>query len=537
MYKYIFLALSITQVLAEVIVETKLGHVKGTVMLSRDGRKFDAFLALPYAKPPVGELRFQVDPLPYTERWNETYDATQKSPICPQLVPSGKVIGSEDCLYLNLYVPQGTFQETLPVWVYIYGGRRVSGSASVDKLGPHYIMDKPVVFITMTYRVNLLGYLSTEDDVISGNFGLKDEVMVLRWIQEHITSFGGDPNNVTLSGGSSGAIDVSLHLCSPLSKGLFHRAISQSGHPLKEVMAPGSARKLSWITADLMGCKSIKKSEELLKCLQKVPVENLIKNLQNDERTAIPPPKFHPVIEHKNAKIKFLVNEPLFELRKSHNVPWLLGINHDEGSIGTIALFPKPYRDSLEKIRNRLPKFLGYSTFNNKDQITDQFLEKYFHNKPINQSFDVLSRLFGTAHFVVGAIDCALEYNGERYFYVYDHENAINYARNYFLRMAFSKEKTGVCHGEELRSLQHYPNLFPPIIDGDDRIVSNQVISLWYNFVAYGDPNGKTKSTREIWKPVSTPQLEYLHIHGLKLSMKTAPYWNYYKFFKNITQS
>ncbi|XP_065203589.1 carboxylic ester hydrolase-like [Planococcus citri] len=203
----VFLILSNQQyVTAEVLVSTKLGDIRGTTGLSRDGKRFNAFLGVPYAEPPIGDLRLE-NPKP-AKSWNQTLDATSYPPICPQLDTTG-FIGQEDCLYLNIYTPQTTNNHTkLPVWLFIYGGRRMFGHCLPYKYGPEYIMDKRVIFVTLNYRIGPMGFLSTEDSAIPGNFGLKDQRIALQWIQENINAFGGDPTNVTLNGGSSGAADV-----------------------------------------------------------------------------------------------------------------------------------------------------------------------------------------------------------------------------------------------------------------------------------------------------------------------------------------
>ncbi|KAK7590851.1 hypothetical protein V9T40_002464 [Parthenolecanium corni] len=310
----------------------------GTTMMSRNGRKFKAFMGVPYAKPPIGLLRFQ-DPQPI-EPWTGTLDATKYPPMCPQCDGVVGYKGDEDCLYLNVYIPEIKNQgsQKLPVWVFIYGGRRIAGHVAPYKHGPHYIMDEAVIFITMTYRLGPLGFLSTEDNVISGNFGLKDETMVLRWIKTYIESFGGDPTNVTISGGSSGAIDVGLHISSPLSKGLFHRAISQSGTPLLTIMKPGSARKTAWNLARVVGCyENVTRNEQLLTCLQNVPTKTLIQTWSRQKLHIFSSLPFGTVIESQDVDHRFLANNPFNEIQKSNSIPWIIGINRNEGTVGTAA--------------------------------------------------------------------------------------------------------------------------------------------------------------------------------------------------------
>ncbi|KAK7590849.1 hypothetical protein V9T40_002462 [Parthenolecanium corni] len=422
--------------LAQCIVrlETKLGRIKGTHMYSRDGRKFHAFLGVPFAEPPIGELRFQ-NPKPITEPWLGTLDATQYPPLCPQFLGTLGFLGEEDCLYLNVYtpfLPNTTNSNTkLPVWVWIYPGRRLFGDTHPYHYGPEYIMDKPVVFVCANYRMNVVGFFSTEDDSASGNYGLKDQSAALQWIQNHISEFGGDPTNVTISGESSGAVDVGLHLVSPLSKGLFHRAIAQSGHAMnyRAVVTSGQNLRRAWEFAKLVGCKSaaIISSESLVECMRNVPIRMLTINMYGLMYDHILPHTFFGInIEKEHTEGAFITEHPMINMNKNNSVPWMLGINTDEGS----------------------------------------------------------------------------------------------------------QKLLGVIHGEELKCLFNQPRIFPPILDGPDRKISDLIINFWYNFVAFGDPNGRRKL--KTWKPVSSPNIEYLYISETVSEMRSNPCWDEYNFWKSI---
>ncbi|NXI30481.1 SASB hydrolase, partial [Sterrhoptilus dennistouni] len=222
--------------------ETKYGRVRGyQFQVDTAERTVNVFLGLPFAKPPVGSLRFS-EPQP-PEPWEGVRDATSYPPMCLQ----DKVLGqyfsdiitnrkekvplqvSEDCLYLNVYTPVSTGkQEKLPVLVWIHGGGLVSGAASSYDGSALAAFDN-VVVVAIQYRLGVAGYFSTGDEHARGNWGYLDQVAALRWIQENIIHFGGDPGSVTIFGESAGGISVSALVLSPLAKGLFHRAISESG--------------------------------------------------------------------------------------------------------------------------------------------------------------------------------------------------------------------------------------------------------------------------------------------------------------------
>lgn len=148
------------------------------------------------------------------------------------LVPNVKVTGVEDCLYLNVYRPAGLDKNTtLPVIVFIHGGGYFAGGANPDIVGPEYFMDScSVIMVAIAYRLGALGFLSTGDAEAPGNFGLKDQVMALQWVQDNIEYFNGNTSSVTIMGISAGAASVHMHMSSPLSEGLFHKAVSMSGN-------------------------------------------------------------------------------------------------------------------------------------------------------------------------------------------------------------------------------------------------------------------------------------------------------------------
>ena len=141
----------------------------------------------------------------------------------------GKFIGSEDCLYLNVYTSNVKPDKLLPVMFYIHGGGFRVGSGDDDAHGPQFLVRQGVIVITINYRLEVFGFLCLNTEDVPGNAGMKDQVQALRWVSKNIASFGGDSNNITIFGESAGGVSVSYHLMSPMTKGLFRRAICQSG--------------------------------------------------------------------------------------------------------------------------------------------------------------------------------------------------------------------------------------------------------------------------------------------------------------------
>ncbi|NWI64732.1 SASB hydrolase, partial [Todus mexicanus] len=223
-------------------VETNYGRVRGyQFRVDAAERNVNVFLGLPFAKPPVGALRFS-EPQP-PEPWTGVRDATSYPPMCLQDKEQGQFFSdaitnrkekvplqvSEDCLYLNVYTPVSREkEEKLPVFVWIHGGGLFFGAASTYDGSALAAFDN-VVVVAIQYRLGIVGYLSTGDKHAPGNWGYLDQVAALQWIQKNIIHFGGNPSSVTIAGESAGGISVSALILSPLAKGLFHKAISESG--------------------------------------------------------------------------------------------------------------------------------------------------------------------------------------------------------------------------------------------------------------------------------------------------------------------
>jgi para-nitrobenzyl esterase len=229
------------------IVETVYGAVRGY----EDEANTWVWKAIPYAKPPVGDLRWKAPRDP--EPWEGIREKTEFCSPCTQYdtIRSGLIIGSEDCLYLNIWRPQSD-ETNLPVYVWIHGGGNSIGAAAMEPgtYGANLASKSNMVFVSMNYRLGPFGWFThpalrsgeTGDETDdSGNYGTLDLIQALRWIHDNITAFGGDPGNVTITGESAGAINVLSLMISPMAENLFHRAMAQSGMKVALPMSVGEA--------------------------------------------------------------------------------------------------------------------------------------------------------------------------------------------------------------------------------------------------------------------------------------------------------
>ncbi len=234
-----FLCLSTDIAQAAQAPQVRLGDgiVEGAKMRGQH-KDVRVFRGIPYAAPPVGDFRFR-EPQPVA-RWAGVLGARQFGPRCMQPDVGGKLdfrstAMSEDCLYLNVWAPANGAEPKLPVLVYFHGGGFVMGDGSETRYDGANLASRGIVAVTVNYRLGALGFLapagasSESSHGTAGNYGLLDQVAALRWVRDNIAQFGGDPSKVTIAGNSAGSVSVSAHMASPLSRGLFARAIGQSG--------------------------------------------------------------------------------------------------------------------------------------------------------------------------------------------------------------------------------------------------------------------------------------------------------------------
>ena len=298
------------------VVATAGGTVRGQAVAATD-----EFLGIPYAAPPVGALRWQ-PPRPAAP-WHGIRPATSYAPHCPQ--PSstfGQASTSEDCLYLNVFTPATSKARNLPVMVWVHGGSLLTGES--NDYNPAELVRHGVVVVTINYRLGALGFLAdaalaSRRGGPSGNYGLMDQQAALRWVQRNIRGFGGDPGDVTLFGESAGGLSTLAQLASPGARGLFQRAIVESGtyqltqQPLAAAEAAGQA------FAAKAGCASTASAKNTAACLRGLPVSTI---LANENPVGYTPDVDGAVLTQS---IKTALARGQF-----NRVPVVIGTNHDE---------------------------------------------------------------------------------------------------------------------------------------------------------------------------------------------------------------
>ncbi|MGN7755180.1 carboxylesterase/lipase family protein [Sinorhizobium sp. 22678] len=300
------------------IADTSQGAFKG---IAHDS--YVEFLGIPYGQPPVGELRWK-PPVEAVKHEGE-FSVTEVASKCVQLEFKA-VVGSEDCLYLNVFRPTAKSDTLLPVLFFIHGGGLMRGSADQAN-GAVLATENNVILVSINYRLNGFGFFahnSTLDasGVRSANYGLLDQRLAMQWVRKNIRGFGGDPDNVTIFGYSSGAISVLAHLASPSSKTLFHKAVSLSGGWYPKGRTLAEAETSGEKDADAWGCKGDRKA--VLACLRSQPIEAVVK--------ASTPPGEYEFVPLVDDYILPMSPEDAFESGNYNKVPFITGATQHEYS-------------------------------------------------------------------------------------------------------------------------------------------------------------------------------------------------------------
>jgi len=299
-------------------VATADGAVRGRALTA-----LDEYLGIPYAAPPAGALRWRPPQPP--KPWTGTRDATSYAPHCPQPPsPFGRAGTSEDCLYLNVLTPAGASQSDsdLPVMVWVHGGALRTGES--DSYNPEGLVRHGVVVVTINYRLGALGFLAetalaSRPGAPSGDYGLMDQQAALRWVQRNIRGFGGNPKSVTLFGESAGGLSTLAQLISPGARGLFQRAIVESGTYALTQPSLAAAESAGQAFAAKAGCTRTVSARDVATCLRHLPVSTILSNQD--------PVGYTPDVD--GAVLTRSVKTALAR-GQFHHVPVMIGTNHDE---------------------------------------------------------------------------------------------------------------------------------------------------------------------------------------------------------------
>uniref|UniRef100_A0A673VWA6 Neuroligin-2-like n=2 Tax=Salmo trutta TaxID=8032 RepID=A0A673VWA6_SALTR len=520
----------------------------------------EQYLGVPYATAPIGDRRFQPPEAPGS--WQEIRNATAFAPVCPQNVhgvlpeimlpvwftdnldvaASYIQNQSEDCLYLNVYVPtedgpltkkhdESTMnrprdedirdRRKKPVMLFIHGGSYMEGTGNMFDASVLAAYGN-VIVVSMNYRLGVLGFLSTGDQSAKGNYGLLDQIQALRWLNENIGHFGGDPERITIFGSGAGASCVNLLILSHHSEGLFQRAIAQSGSAISSWSVNYQPLKYTKILARKVGC-SHSETAELVDCLRK-------KNFRELVDQDIQPARYHiafgPVVDGD-----VVPDDPEILMQQGEflNYDILIGVNQGEG---LKFVDDSEDNDGISAaafdytISNFVDNLYGYPEGKDILRETIKFMYTDWADRDNgDMRRKTLLALFTDHQWVAPAVATAklhAEFQSPVYFYTFYHH----------CQTETRPEWADAAHGDEIPYVFGVPmigatDLFPCNFSKNDVMLSAVVMTYWTNFAKTGDPNLPvpqdtkfihTKPNRfeeVIWTKFNSKDKQYLHI-GLK---------------------
>lgn len=454
------------------------GTVEGTI---ENGIK--TFKGIPYAAPPVGDLRWK-EPQPVIP-WDGVLKVDKFGPASCQPQPLEQ---SEDCLYLNIWTRAEKASDKLPVMVWIHGGGFIAGAPLEATYFGEKLTEKGVIYVSIAYRLGALGFLAHPEltaespNHVSGNYGLLDMIAALKWVQKNISAFGGDPAKVTIFGESAGAIAISNLCASPLAKGLFIGAISESGGSFgpveKESRRDG--------TVSLQGAE--KSGVEFMNQLGATSIEELRK-MEPGEFFKVRGVGFWP-----NVDGYVLPDDQykLYEAGKYNDVNVLVGTNSDEGGQFTRPSNPEDYKKGIEA---RFGDFAG------------KILEAYPGNTE-EETYTSSADIFRETAFAWPSWTWARlqSRTGQSsvYLYYFDQKQPVN--------PRMPRELRGAPHAAEIKYVLE--NINPEVYGEADMRLSDLMGTYWTNFAKYGDPNGNelpvwpefTEDNQMVMRFINTPE-------------------------------
>ncbi len=458
------------------------------------GSKVRAYKGIPYAAPPVGKLRWQ-PPQPVTA-WQGVRKCDQFGPICPQApYPATSIYAqapqpqSEDCLLLNVWTAAEGADEKRPVMVWIHGGALTRGSGSIPAYDGEQLAIQGVVLVTINYRLGPLGFLAhpalsrESEHGSSGNYGVLDQIAALRWVQRNIAAFGGDPSRVTIFGESAGSWSVCALVATPLAKGLFHRAIGQSGgcfEPMADLKRSRyglpPAEQGGQQLAVALGCDQ---SSDPLAAMREKSAEEIVALANKDgsqvrARANVDGWAFPAEIRE------------IYAAGKQSQVPVIVGSNADEGNSLVGHLAPNRMDAFVEGVRKKY------------GALADQFLQVY----PVTSDSDARGAFLHAAGDEMFTWEMRTwarmsEKSGQpAYLYYFSH-----------VPPRPDAEKLGAYHAAEILYVFDNLNIAPWPQQASDKALAHAMSAAWVRFAATGDPNGDGLPS---WTPYDSRSESYL---------------------------
>ncbi|XP_023601438.1 bile salt-activated lipase isoform X3 [Myotis lucifugus] len=501
------------------VVHTEGGFVEGVNkklgLFGIGGRSVDIFKGIPFAAPPKALENPQPHP-----GWQGTLKAKDFKQQCLQTTDTIlNTKGSEDCLYLNIWVPQGQKEvsQNLPVMIWIFGGGFLMGSAQEKSFFNNYEYDGEeiatrgnVIVVTFNYRLGPLGFLSTGDTNLPGNYGLRDQHMAIAWVKRNIAAFGGDPNNITIFGESAGGASVSLQTLSPYNKGLIGRAISQSGVALSAWAI--QRNPLSWAKeiAKEVGCP-LDDTARIAKCLKVTDPRALTLAYKIPLLGKKYPFLYSlgplPVVDRD-----FIPDDPINLFANAADIDYIAGTNNMDGYMFAKIDVPAINVDLLTVTGEDFFKLVSGFTITKGPRGANATFDFYTASWAEDSSQEAKKKTVVDLETDIGflmptkmtvAQHRANAKSARTYTYLYSHP-----AHN-----PSYPSWVGADHGDNLQYVFGKPFATPMGYRAQDRTVSRTMIAYWTNFARTGDPNQGHSAVPTQWEPYTQENDNYLEIN------------------------
>lgn len=399
------------------------------------------------------------------------------------------IVGEENCLKLNIYTPVDRAHEKLPVMVFIHGGAFLEGTGTAFLYGPDFFVEHGVIFVGINYRLNIEGFLCLGIKEAPGNAGLKDQVAALQWIKENISAFGGDPDNVTLFGESAGAVSISYLILSPAAKGLFHKAILQSGATIAPWAIQHDPIKTASKIAQEFGYNGTD-PYEIYDVFSKRTIEELISAIKYTKHRQFVSADtlFVPCVEKNIPGVGAIITEFPTNIIQSGNytkMPIIIGYNDNEG----IYFVSKTHGTRIENVeeevnaKDLMPNDLEFPSEAVKNDTAANILEHYLSSEKdevIMQLVDLVSDVHIKYPTALESGMYARTTDQPMYFYLFKYNGYINMAKV----ISGFMFKEGASHGDELIYM-FKPYSFPLPTRYFEMEMIERMVTMWTNFAKY----------------------------------------------------
>ncbi|XP_033958847.2 bile salt-activated lipase-like [Pseudochaenichthys georgianus] len=515
---FVAIALVLYNVNSLHIIYLQGGLVRGENISLASGRHMDVFRGIPFADVPETFMK----PKPHPG-WDDVLDTTEFKDICLQVsVAFNLTIGSTDCLYLNIWVPHnGSVSSDMPVMVWIYGGAFMIGSSmgthilSFTQFSGQELADRGnVIVVSIGYRVGSLGFLSTGDPELAGNYGIWDQQAAIAWVHRNIRKFGGDPENITIFGESAGGASVSLQILSPHNKGLFKRAISQSGVSASPWTINKNPREYAVEVTLAVNCPT---DERMASCLKEIdPVALTLAGSFNLSSCAREPIVYHlelsPVIDGD-----FLPDHPSKLFHNAADIDFIAGVNNMDGHAFTsidvpgvnIDLLPVPVED-VEKLLTAYTKHKGDAAWHAALSLYNSTWEP----TPSQESIKKTLVHIETDFLFLAPTQAALKLHadnaktGRTYSYLFSEPSQMAGIFKPF------PQWMGAGHTDDVPFVFGKPFSAALMYLAHHRDLSGYMIAYWANFARTGNPNEGELSAPATWPTFNSTGQDFVELNS-----------------------